>query len=58
MLSGQTCMTIILMIYTPLNAIHFEVCLPVGMMSQHQLKTLCNTVFVIICLEHIKQSLL
>ena len=48
----------IYMIYTPLNAIHFEECLPVGVMPQHQLKALCNTVLVIICLHKIHQTVI
>lgn len=44
-------------IYTPLNAIHFEVCLPVGMMPQHQLKTLCNAMLIIICLHKTHQMI-
>ena len=49
--------SIILTVNTPLNAVHFEVCLPVGMMPQHQLKTLCNTVLVIICLHRTHQTI-
>lgn len=49
--------SIILMVNPPLNALHFEVCLPVGMMPQHQLKTLCNTMLVIISLRRTHQTI-
>ena len=42
---------------TPLNAVHFEVCLSVGMMPQHQLKTLCNAMLVITCLHRTHETI-